>query len=330
MLTRAEIKTNAKQALEGKWGKGALITLAYMAFFFVVGFLIGLIQFIPILGQLASLANSIIQIPLALGLTFAFIKLKRGEEVKPFDFLELGFTNFKKAWAIVGRTLLKMIVPIIIMGVLLIGMIFFSVISIGSLVGSSYLQSSDYSYDDFDLNAFRDGYLFDDRYSLDDISYNPYARSSSYYGSSSSSIQPRDLNSDMTAGLVGVGVGSILIAGVIALAYFGVSIWATCKGLYYALAQFIAFDNPDMTAKDIVQKSEDLMKGNRAKLFVLNLSFIGWAILACFTLGIGMLWLMPYMIVSLVCFYEVLAGKNDKNVAQTVPAPTQDNEGTNN
>ena len=46
------------------------------------------------------------------------------------------------------------------------------------------------------------------------------------------------------------------------------------------------------------------MKGKKGDYFVLMLSFIGWAILACFTFGIGMLWLYPYIQVSLVSFYE--------------------------
>ncbi|KUH45897.1 hypothetical protein M2E15_3170 [Bacillus mycoides] len=37
------------------------------------------------------------------------------------------------------------------------------------------------------------------------------------------------------------------------------------------------------------------MKGHKLDLFLLWLSFIGWAILAILTLGIGFLWLSPYV-----------------------------------
>ena len=50
-----------------------------------------------------------------------------------------------------------------------------------------------------------------------------------------------------------------------------------------------------------------MMKGNRGKIVLLSVSFIGWAILTVFTLGIGYLWLMPYMMVAEVCFYEKVA-----------------------
>ena len=51
------------------------------------------------------------------------------------------------------------------------------------------------------------------------------------------------------------------------------------------------------------------MKGKVWSLFCLNLSFIGWAILATFTLGIGMLWLAPYMKLSEINFYRNLTGE---------------------
>jgi uncharacterized membrane protein len=46
------------------------------------------------------------------------------------------------------------------------------------------------------------------------------------------------------------------------------------------------------------------MNGNKGKLFGLYLSFIGWGILCILTLGIGFLWLYPYVSLSLANFYE--------------------------
>lgn len=42
---------------------------------------------------------------------------------------------------------------------------------------------------------------------------------------------------------------------------------------------------------------------------VLDLSFIGWEILASMTLGIGYLWLIPYMQTTKANFFHALAGK---------------------
>ena len=52
------------------------------------------------------------------------------------------------------------------------------------------------------------------------------------------------------------------------------------------------------------------MQGNRAKLFYLQLSFIGWSILVAFTFGIGMLWLTPYIQFAIIAFYKYVSGNN--------------------
>ena len=46
------------------------------------------------------------------------------------------------------------------------------------------------------------------------------------------------------------------------------------------------------------------MKGHKFDLFCLMLSFLGWVILSMFTLGIGYLWLAPYMYTTMAAFYE--------------------------
>lgn len=90
-----------------------------------------------------------------------------------------------------------------------------------------------------------------------------------------------------------------------------VYVWAAIKSLFYVLVYQVAYDNPNLSSKEVVEESERLMTGNRGKYFVLQLSFIGWALLACLTFGIGMLWLTPYITVATICFYEALAGKSD-------------------
>lgn len=47
----------------------------------------------------------------------------------------------------------------------------------------------------------------------------------------------------------------------------------------YAMTPYILLEHPDMTAREAITASKDLMKGNKLRLFCLNLSFIGWAFL---------------------------------------------------
>lgn len=74
----------------------------------------------------------------------------------------------------------------------------------------------------------------------------------------------------------------------------------------YAMAPYILYENPGMSANDAIGASKQMMEGNRWRLFCLNISFIGWSILCIFTLGIGFLWLKPYMEASYAAFYEEL------------------------
>ena len=77
--------------------------------------------------------------------------------------------------------------------------------------------------------------------------------------------------------------------------------------LRYSMAMYILHDNPELSGMDALNQSKEMMDGRKGKLFGLYLSFIGWAILCLFTLGIGYLWLVPYMKASEANFYENLA-----------------------
>jgi len=87
------------------------------------------------------------------------------------------------------------------------------------------------------------------------------------------------------------------------------------KSLSYSMAFFILRDNPKIKATEAITRSRKMMKGYKGKLFFLYLSFIGWGILCCLSLGIGFLWLVPYINLSVVNFYEGL--KKNQGTHQT-------------
>ena len=74
----------------------------------------------------------------------------------------------------------------------------------------------------------------------------------------------------------------------------------------YAMTPFLMTDNPNMTAKEAIDASKELMAGHKGELFTLDLTFIGWDILAMLTLGIGYLWLNPYKNAARTAFYRDL------------------------
>lgn len=141
--------------------------------------------------------------------------------------------------------------------------------------------------------------------------------------------------------IIGIIVGIFILSfGIASLVFttsyaflilIGLIIYIIClillipKSFSYALSYLILFDNPDMTGKEIVEKSIQLMQNNRWKLFCLYLSFIGWALLCVLTLGIGYLWLIPYTIIALIEFYDTLTKENNENIDNTLSTNLSEN-----
>ena len=85
----------------------------------------------------------------------------------------------------------------------------------------------------------------------------------------------------------------------------------------YILVPYVLKDYPELSYDEAIEQSMHMMNGFKSKMFMLDLSFIGWAILCILTLGIGFFWLMPYVRTSHALFYEDLqeyyeAQNNDK------------------
>ncbi len=78
------------------------------------------------------------------------------------------------------------------------------------------------------------------------------------------------------------------------------------KSYSYALVYYIKADHPEYGWRECLDESAKMMNGNRMRLFKLNISFIGWMLLATLACGIGTLWVSPYMQASTAVFYEEL------------------------
>ena len=88
----------------------------------------------------------------------------------------------------------------------------------------------------------------------------------------------------------------------------------------YAMMPFLMAEFPDLGALDAMRESKRLMQGNKWRLFCLEMSFLGWAFLCMFTLGIGMLWLLPYMASARTAFYLEVTGRSHEQ-QQTYRSP---------
>ena len=90
--------------------------------------------------------------------------------------------------------------------------------------------------------------------------------------------------------------------------------------LSYAMTYYIISDNESIGALDAITASKEMMRGNKWKLFCLGLRFIGWSLLCLLTLGIGYLWLTPYMATSFAKFYDDIAAQH--SVTDRTPVNT--------
>lgn len=80
-------------------------------------------------------------------------------------------------------------------------------------------------------------------------------------------------------------------------------------GYSYSMVYYILRENPDMPPMDVIRRSKEMMKGHRMDLFLMHLSFIGWGLLSVLTIGIGSLWLAPYVGAATTAFYLDLKGE---------------------
>ena len=80
-------------------------------------------------------------------------------------------------------------------------------------------------------------------------------------------------------------------------------------GFCYALVPYLLAENPYMTTSRAMELSKELMEGEKWNYFVLGLSFIGWLMLGALCLGIGTLFVMPYMEATFAEFYAAMRSK---------------------
>ncbi|QNK56851.1 DUF975 family protein [Paenibacillus sp. PAMC21692] len=66
------------------------------------------------------------------------------------------------------------------------------------------------------------------------------------------------------------------------------------KSYAYSLVPYILADNPNIGYRRAVQLSNQMTRGHKFRIFVLDLSFIGWFLLGLLALFVGYLFVLPY------------------------------------
>ena len=98
---------------------------------------------------------------------------------------------------------------------------------------------------------------------------------------------------------------------VVFLCYVGYKLLPTWVGLMLKMSL-----DDSTSPTDLIRQTFSEVYGYNFKFFCLYLRFLGWGILGCLTLGIGFLWIIPYMTVSSVIFFDTIFNPEDYAVPE--------------
>ncbi len=91
------------------------------------------------------------------------------------------------------------------------------------------------------------------------------------------------------------------------------------KSYSYSMALYILAENKGMSALEAIRQSEKMTEGHKMDLFVLELSFLGWALIGALTFGIAYIWIIPYMSTTFTNFYRALKPAEAAEATEVVP-----------
>ena len=95
------------------------------------------------------------------------------------------------------------------------------------------------------------------------------------------------------------------------------------KAYEYRMIAYLLADDPTLTKEEAFAESKRLMDGNKWRAFVLDLSFIGWYLLAIPTLGLASIfYVSPYKKMTDAALYEELRyGQGGRHSSAALPTP---------
>ena len=132
--------------------------------------------------------------------------------------------------------------------------------------------------------------------------------------------------------VVAVLVNPVLITSMYGLLMAVAVVSAVVAALRYSLTYYFLLDDPDCTILQAIRLSKETMRGRKSQLFMVFLSFFGWAILSSvlgymiawvFSLGVVVnvlfFWIMPYMQGTIANFYDWATGANQPSGSPAGP-----------
>lgn len=92
------------------------------------------------------------------------------------------------------------------------------------------------------------------------------------------------------------------------------------KSYAYSQVPFILSDNPGIDYRRAVQLSNHMTRGHKLRMFVLDLSFLGWILLGTLALFVGVFFVLPYIYATKAELYLEL---RDEAFRQGITSPDE-------
>lgn len=86
--------------------------------------------------------------------------------------------------------------------------------------------------------------------------------------------------------------------------------------LRYSVIGFVFADNPKIGYRDALEKCKEITYGHKWEIFVFDLSFILWHLLAVLTLGILEIWIIPYQNVAFASLYDIINPREESPIGE--------------
>lgn len=105
-------------------------------------------------------------------------------------------------------------------------------------------------------------------------------------------------------------------------------LWTLCfivpgiiKAYEYSMVPYILAQHPDMESTEVFERSKELTRDNKFNIFILELSFIGWILLGLMCCGIGVLFVVPYVDITMTHLYIKLKEIHGIDQIELPPIP---------
>lgn len=86
--------------------------------------------------------------------------------------------------------------------------------------------------------------------------------------------------------------------------------------LKYALVFYLSIDFPQYSVRKLYAMSNEIMKGHKGRLLYIEFSFFPLMLLGLLSLGIGFLWIIPYVNATEANFYLDIMSQRNRNMQQ--------------